>query len=74
MEFSSNSTQKVLTKKAKNIFLQFNTDPQFVKADGTNSHEAFAVPASKRSRDKQSYSGAPLVFLCGERAFCKANT
>jgi hypothetical protein len=47
--------------------------PRFAKAEITNSYEAFAVPASERSRDKQSYSGAPLVILCGERAFCKAN-
>ena len=37
----------------------------------SNSHEAFAVPASKRSCDKQSYSGAPLVILCGEGRFAK---
>ena len=67
-------TQFHLADKANaavlNIFLQFNADPQFAKADGTNSHEAFAGPASKRSRDKQSCSRATLVFLCGERAFC----
>ena len=44
---------------------------QFAKAEVSNSHEAFAVPASKRSCDKQSYSGAPLVFLCGEGGFTK---
>lgn len=49
-------------------------NPLFAKAEVTNRHEAFAVPASERSRDKQSYSGAPLAILCGERAFCKANT
>ncbi len=47
--------------------------PLFAKAAVINNHKAFAVPVSKRSRDKQSYSGAPLVILCGERAFCKAN-
>ena len=57
----------------KSIFLQFNADPLFAKAKVSNSHEAFAVPASKRSRDKQSYSGDTLVFFCGVRAFCKAN-
>ncbi|WP_458450528.1 hypothetical protein [Fibrobacter sp.] len=40
------------------------------KAEVSNSHEAFAVPASKCSCDKQSCSGDTLVFLCGERAFC----
>ena len=44
---------------------------QFAKAEVSNSHEAFAVPASKRSCDKQSYSGAPLVILCGEGRFAK---
>ena len=37
----------------------------------TNRHEAFAAPASERSLDKQSYSGATLVFLCGEGRFAK---
>ena len=45
--------------------------PRFAKAAATNSRKAFAVPASKRSRDKQSYSGAPLVILCGEGGFTK---
>lgn len=67
-------TQFGLADKANaavlNIFLQFNADPQFAKAEVSNSHEAFAVPASKRSCDKQSCSGDTLVFLCGERAFC----
>lgn len=51
-------TQFHLADKANaavlNIFLQFNADPQFAKAEVSNSHEAFAVPASERSRDKQS--------------------
>ena len=37
----------------------------------TNSRKAFAVPASKRSRDKRSYPGDLLVFLCGEGHFAK---
>ena len=36
-----------------------------------NNHKAFAVPASELSRDKQSYSGDTLVFLCGEGRFAK---
>ena len=67
-------TQFHLADKANaavlNIFLQFNADPLFAKAEVSNSHEAFAVPALKRSCDKQSCSGDTLVFLCGERAFC----
>lgn len=55
----------------RNISLQFNTYPQFAKAEVTNSYKAFAVPASKRSRDKQSYSRNTLVFLCGEGHFAK---
>ena len=47
---------------------------QFAKAEVSNSHEAFAVPASKRSCDKQSYSRDTLVFLCGEGGIYKANT
>ena len=70
-------TQFHLADKANaavlNIFLQFNTDPLFAKAAVINNHKAFAVPASKGSRDKQSYSGDTLVILCGEGAFCKAN-
>ena len=48
-------------------------NPSFAEPEGTISHEGGAVTALQTFLAVSAPNRAPLVFLCGEEAFRKAN-